>query len=205
MKNTIISKLMLSIAIAATALAFAACSNDQEPVSPEEGELAELHNRIFYDDDCLLFSPTEDNTYYYTHCPSQEMAIKQIEYYTNTVGINSTGGTYHWQGDNGYFKVSPGNDEGLYYEVLMSLKDFKPFTVAFMHPGYKNSENLSIPKPSGGYMIPFFVWACRKCLTSVPKGNAEYGGTGDAPPTKPCRVCGASDWYRKSVTDPAAP
>ena len=194
MKKTFIYSLLF-----ATLLATGCSSDSDTPVTPAEEELTELHNHIFFDDTNLLFSPTEDDNYYYTHCPSEDLAVKQIQWYTNTTSVSKNAATYRWQGDNGYFKVTPGNDEGIYFEVYFAIKDIPPFTVAFIHPGYENSENMTISKPAGGDMIPFFVWACRQCLTSVPKGG-NIGGNGDTPPTIPCRVCGASDWYRKSVT-----
>lgn len=200
MKKTIISKLMPGMLIVATGFVFTACSGDEEtPESAAEKELTELTNLLFLDDTTHpVFMPTEDDGFYYTNCPSEDMAIKQIEYYTKTPGIVNTSATYRWKDDNGYFKVTPGNDEGLYYEVFMSIKDKTPFTIAFVHPGYENNQNWVVSRPSGGY-AGYYRWECGKCLTLAAPGYAYSEPYPEWPPKSPCIVCNAFDWHAKYI------
>lgn len=123
------------------AFLFTSCSSDDDPKTPSLDEVVthiesvvNSHLGELYGNETLdhLMLPVDSDA-------------KAKEVVKAFIGKDWDGQDYTYQvpGDNGRIRIKKDTAAGLYYTMVFSINDHKPFTFQLCEPGYPESENLA--------------------------------------------------------------
>ena len=148
MKTNILSKLMLATLTVAAGLALAACSNDDNEPNNTNRDLDDAIARL-YDGDgtpSVVGFEKENGTIYVAPASTSESAKTILEYYLGTEA-SATAFTREFDANNS-IKVTPGAEEGLFYNVSVNFATREPFTFVIAHPQWVSDDNLVTSRPT---------------------------------------------------------